>query len=317
MNTYTHAPVLISVYNRFQHFSQCINSLVQCRGADQTPLFIAIDAPFRDEDVEANNKIRQFAKEIKGFRSVELFCREKNMGARGNVLDARKQIFSKYDTMIMSEDDNVFSRFFLQFVNTGLNLYKESENVFSISGYNYPIERPIGYEADFYFYKAFSAWGVGYWKEKFNAVDFETKSFWKDFKNPFLWNSFNKTLGDHVFIHLLHSKIKKQVYGDTAVCCHLFKNDMVSVFPSITLVRNLGHDGSGIHCGDTMHSLFSNQAIWEDAEERAPEITYIKNPVCEAAFRKSLQEYFHRPLYKKITRYLEYIILSALRNKST
>lgn len=52
------APVLISVYNRINHFHNCIESLSKNKFADKTILFVAIDAPYRDE-VIAGVKVYQ------------------------------------------------------------------------------------------------------------------------------------------------------------------------------------------------------------------------------------------------------------------
>lgn len=303
-----HAPVLVSVYNRLQHFTHCIESLAKNSDAKETPLFIAIDAPFREEDVEPNEKIRRYAKNITGFKSVHLFSRERNMGARKNVLDARQHIFSEYPSLIMSEDDNVFSPFFLSFINQGLSLYEHNEKVFSISGYNYLIEIPKTYTKDFYFAQAFSAWGVGLWKEKLKSVDFETEDFWYAFRNPIRWRHFNRALGDHVFTHLLTAKTKGEIYGDTAICYHHYKYDLVSLFPRLSLVRNIGNDGSGLHCGKQKESKFDNQKIWETAP--APNLLRTIDCEPEDTIHSLLRVYFRVLPLRKIIYFIKYIIYS-------
>lgn len=298
------APVLISVYNRPKHFMECIDSLSRNSIASETPLFVAIDAPSREIDVEPNEKIRKYASGISGFKSVHLFLREKNLGARTNVLQAREIIFSEYDRLIMSEDDNVFSPFFLTFINNGLVHYEHNERVFAICGYNYPIRSPQGYQEDIYFAKAFSAWGYGLWKVKYNSIDWLTQSFWSDFKSPFFLRQFNRTVGDHVFPSLFVSKQRGSIYGDTAICTHLFKNDMVSAFPVVSLVRNMGHDGTGLHCGNNQEKLFSSQKLWDKPK---PPVFSSQPPREDTSYQALLNEYFHMPIFKKTYYYLAYL----------
>lgn len=300
------APVLITVYNRLQHFINCIESLSKNSGAEGTPLFIAIDAPSREEDIEPNEKIRQYAKKITGFKSVHLFCREENVGAQKNVLDATRDVFSEYSSLIRSEDDNVFSPFFLGFVNQGLRLYEHNEKVFSVSGYNYPIEPLSDYNKNFYFAHEFSAWGVGLWREKLQAVDFNTADFWFLFRNPRTWARFNRTLGDHVFTHLLYSKLRGEIYRDTAICYHCFKHDMLSVFPTESLVRNIGNDGSGMHCG--RDDRFAKQKTWQ--KSTPPHIIGIDKPNVQKNIRNKLNKYFKISYFRKISFYISFLFHS-------
>jgi hypothetical protein len=179
------APVLVSVYNRPKHFMECIETLSRNSFASETPLFVAIDAPSREIDVEPNEKIREYAAHISGFKSVHLFLRDKNMGARANMDETRKHLLSEYPSLIMAEDDNVFSSFFLTFMNQGLSLYEYDKRIFAVCGYNYPFPIPEGYQWDIYLAMAFSAWGYGVWRDKFLAVNWETPDFWSDFRNPF------------------------------------------------------------------------------------------------------------------------------------
>ena len=51
------APVLVTSYARLVHFKRCIESLSRNSLADRTSLYVAIDAPFREQDVSANKKI--------------------------------------------------------------------------------------------------------------------------------------------------------------------------------------------------------------------------------------------------------------------
>ena len=313
MCKHKYAPVLVTTYNRYHHFVNCIQSLQNNIEAQNTSLFIAIDAPSKEKDIEPNEEIVRFSNKIKGFKSISIIHRKVNMGAFKNMFDARNQIFSESPTLILSEDDNVYSPFFLQFINEGLKIYENNPTIFSISGYNYPVFIQANETRDFYFAQAYSAWGVGLWRDKFNLVDFDSSHFWSDFSNPLKWLRLNKTLGDHVFIHLLISKLRQTIFEDTCICYHQFKNQMLSVFPSISLVRNMGHDGSGVHCSAKSKNIFENQRIWEKITPPSIYFTQITKESNEA--RTELNKYFKHPMYKKIACYFLYLFKSFTRNK--
>ena len=56
-------------------------------------------------------------------------------------------------------------------MNDGLDFYSADTSVFSVSGYNYPIKMPVMYSHDVYAWQGFSAWGVGTWYDRWQAVD--------------------------------------------------------------------------------------------------------------------------------------------------
>ncbi|QIA08523.1 glycosyltransferase family 2 protein [Draconibacterium halophilum] len=251
-------PILITVYNREKHFKKCIESLKKCEGADKSPLYIAVDAPSKEIDVEPNRQIKEYAKALKGFKKIEIFERTENKGPRNNAETARQDIFSIYDNLIVSEDDNVFAPGFLSFINKGLDVYKDRHDIFSINGYSLPINIPKNYYNDIYIWKGFSGWGYGIWKDKYNAVSFEIADIRKFIKNCSNIKNANK-IAAHYVPNMINAVNKQQIHGDTFIVKHLIENNMYSVFPSYSLVRNIGNDGSGVNCG--IDVVYKNQRV--------------------------------------------------------
>ncbi|HEY5368231.1 MAG TPA: hypothetical protein VIJ75_04500 [Hanamia sp.] len=260
------APVLISVYDRPVHFQQCIESLKRNRYASETHLFVAIDAPYKKEHQKNNDRVLEYAKKINGFKEVTLIIREKNFGLNKNLHKAREQLLSIYDTLIFSEDDNIFSEDFLPFVNKGLEAYKDREDIFSISGYQYPVVMPELNQKDVYMWSGFSAWGCATWKEKLDKIDFsdntaflKVREFLKDYQSIRKINA----VADTYLPALLLMIKKNQIHGDIYVCMHQVLHNMYSVFPTVSRVRNMGRDGSGLNCGFNDYSIYAEQEIYE------------------------------------------------------
>lgn len=258
------APVLISVYDRYLHFKNCIESLKKNKYADRTHLFVAIDAPYEEQHIPNNNNVIEYAKSITGFEEITLIVRDQNIGAENNILSAMDEIFKKYGKLIFSEDDNEFSVDFLSFMNKAMNVFEKREDIFSVSGYNYPIQIPSTYCNDIFIWKGYSAWGVGLWKNKWERVDWsisDLELFLEDRTNV---KSLNE-IAEHYLPGLRHIIKSREFHGDTMLSYFHVKNNMYTVFPIISRVRNIGHDRSGIHC--KYNSIYSNQKICQDGTE--------------------------------------------------
>ena len=160
------APVLIPTLNRHVHFRCCVESLSVCTHADKTDLFIFLDYPLKDTHWEGYELIKAYLPNIKGFKTVNVIKREKNYGAVENIIRALEYVFEKYDKMIFSEDDNVFSPNFLDYQNKCLDKFKDDKKVKVVCGYSCPIEISGNFKYDYYYSKHQIAWGMGIWKNK-------------------------------------------------------------------------------------------------------------------------------------------------------
>ena len=69
------------------------------------------------------------------------------------------------------EDDLLTSSNFLAFVNSALSTYEDRRDVFSVTGYNYPLPMPPSYREDAYLSYRGSSWGWGTWRDRWSQVD--------------------------------------------------------------------------------------------------------------------------------------------------
>ena len=254
------APVLIPALNRYEHLKKCLSSLAKNSHALDTVLYIALDAPAREGHKDGYNKIVKYLNKISGFKKVIVIKRDKNFGVPGNVWKAQDYLFKKHDAIIVSEDDNYFSPNFLDYMNKGLQIFKNRKDIFAICGYNYPINIPLNYPYNFYLFRGAPGWGIGLWKNKHKNKDISVKSvkeFLKSYKN--ILNIIKKA--NYLLPHLFDMINKNLIAGDTAYSMNLVKNNMFCILPTISKVRNYGHDGSGVHCGSTRKDVFKDQLI--------------------------------------------------------
>ena len=297
-----YAPVLVTVYNRYSHFKQCIESLSKNIGADQTELFIAIDAPFSDEDKPAIDLVYEYSKLITGFKGVTIFMREQNLGPRENYRLAKEVILKDYDRIITSEDDNIFALDFLDYLNRALELYKSRKDIHAICGYNYPVNMPENYGKDVYVWQGYSAWGAATWRDRYDMIEREPplpqlRLFLRDRNNQ---KKLDAVAGNYK--PALQRIVDTGHYtGDTIVCYNMIKDNRYCIFPTVSRVRNIGHDGSGEHCGVDKTNRFHEQVISDGSEKIILE--YDIQPDNEVY--KVLASYFRRSKLYPIKRIIK------------
>ncbi len=259
------APVLIPTLNRYEHFKRCVESLSKCTHAVKTDLYIALDYPAKKEHWDGYEKIKVYLESIKGFKRIEIIKRDKNFGAFNNMIHSMNYVFSKHDRIIYSEDDNEFSPNFLDYINKGLDKFEEDPNVVAICGYLYPVKMRKQIEYNYIYAKAFSAWGFGIWRKK----SLHLNSFTSDELIEILRNKeLRKRIRhyDERKLYLIQDYVNNNVnaYGDRSVVIDILISNKYCIFPTISKVRNHGHDGTGAHCGRDERDIYSNQKIDTD-----------------------------------------------------
>lgn len=253
------APVLIPTLNRYNHFKACLESLERCRYADRTTVYIALDYPPSEKYEKGYNQIINYLEEKienHGFKSLSVIKRDHNHGLIGreaNYMMATDEVFRKHDRYIFSEDDNIFSYRFLEYMNLGLCAYKDDKSIFGICGYMHPLEFPLEISGDAVSLTEMSAWGFGSWRDRRLNFDKQTKlvdellSDKKVFRHYLKYNT-------GFYTGLMAMKKKSLLWGDCLYTIYMYREGMKCIFPLKSLVKNYGNDGTGMH-GGVNHSL--------------------------------------------------------------
>lgn len=309
------APVLIPTLNRHVHFKNCVDSLSRCTHADKTDLYIALDYPLYESHREGYEKIKEYLPNIKGFKSINVIKRKENYGPGINSRHARTHIFKKYDRLIFSEDDNEFSLNFLDYLNKGLNKFFDWHKVYAVCGYNYPIQMPASYRHNYYFHREFSAWGYGTWKHKFIRPEIHPETMKEMIMNKEIIKELKRLSGRHYYNILTAIRMNKTKKGDFAVFLNNLIYDQYCVFPVVSKVRNHGHDGSGVHCGNLSTTPKKNVYVTQQIDLQK-DFDFSKQPPLEnAEIMSQLKRYFHMSSKAKIKQILYYYVFLILGRK--
>ncbi|MCK5537832.1 MAG: hypothetical protein KAI79_13480, partial [Bacteroidales bacterium] len=133
-----------------------------------------------------------------------------------------------------------------KFMNEALEFYKDEEKVWHISGWNYPIETN-GLD-DVFLWRLMNCWGWATWADR--------------------WQHFNKNI-DKSILEFSKADIKRfdldgfEPYWNQVIAnknnkidswavfwyISIFKAEGLCLNPTVSFVKNIGLDGSGIHCG--------------------------------------------------------------------
>lgn len=241
------APIILFAFNRLDSLKNTIQSLSQNEEAENSDLYVFVDGARlgklgEDEKVKA---VQEYVKSIKGFKSLNYTFSDRNKGLGNSIIQGVSQVINQFGKAIVLEDDLVFAKNFLSYMNQGLDKYKEESKVFSICGYSNKVKVPKGYVSDTYFCTRSSSWGWGTWADRWNSVDWELKD-WDRYRK--MKHSFNKWGGSDCF-RMLRSV--KEGFGNSwaiRFCFSQFLQDKLSLFPIISKVKNNGFDGAGTNC---------------------------------------------------------------------
>jgi len=237
-------PIILFVYNRPLHTKLVIDALLKNELANRTSLIIYSDGPKRESHVKAVRNVRGIIHTIKGFYNIEIVERGKNFGLADSIISGIDEVLNKYDQTIVLEDDLIASPFFLQYMNDALKLYSDKEKVASIHGYSYPVQRQM---PDTFFLKGADCWGWGTWKRA-----------WKTFeRNPLVLLSQlakNNRIKQFDYDGTVNNykMLRKQAAGKIdswAIRWHAscFLQNMFTLYPGKSLIKNIGNDQTGTH----------------------------------------------------------------------
>jgi hypothetical protein len=239
-------PIGITTYSRINHLKQTIKALQKNILADQSDLYIFSDgAKLGDEDKIL--VVRDYIRTIKGFKSINIIERETNSYIE-NTSGGVNQLLDQYGRCIFMEEDIISAPGFLTFMNKALNFYENDESIFSISGYSPPINIPADYRSDIFILKRACAWGYGIWLDRFKEISYlDYSEVCNRFSNNREIEELSK-YGEDLPKMILSDAAGKIDAFDIKAFYYQFLHEKYTIYPRKSLVRNIGHDGSGIHC---------------------------------------------------------------------
>ena len=242
------APICLFTYNRLNETKKTILALQDNFLASQSDLFIFSDGPQKTSHSNEIIKVREFLKRISGFKSVTVFEGQENFGLAKSIITGVTQIIKTHSRVIVLEDDLITSKNFLNYMNDALNFYQNLEQIWSVSGFSFPIKAPSNYLFDNYFGLRSTSWGWGTWQNRWEKVDWEVEDY-----NDFTNNQKAKKLfnmGGSDMCKMLNDQMTGKINSWAIRFCYSqFKNESYDIYPVISKVVNVGFTDLATHTG--------------------------------------------------------------------
>lgn len=245
------APIVLFVYNRLDHTQVVIETLLKNTLAKDSELYIFSDAAKNGKGIEKVSEVRAFIRDNSwhiGLKKVSVIEAEHNKGLAKSIIGGVSEIIQKYGKVIVLEDDLNLSPYFLEYMNEALDYYRDDEEIWSISGYSFPMKSLKKYPHDvFYSYRGCS-WGWATWSDRWQLVDWDVKDY-KLLAKDLKWiKRFNRGGGD--LFQMLTNQMEGRINSWAIRWCFAQSNlDKYTVYPKVSYLGNEGCDGSGTNCG--------------------------------------------------------------------
>jgi hypothetical protein len=240
------APVSLFVYNRLSHTKKTIESLANNELARETELIIHADGPKDQRDAPAVQHVRHYIRAVAGFKRVVVKEHERNLGLSASIISGVTDVVNAYGRIIVLEDDMITSPYFLRFMNDALDLYEDESAVVSIHGYSLPLKEQL---PNLFFLPGADCWGWATWRRGWEVFRADSGALIREIVSRGMERDFDFN-GTFPYMKMLRDQDRGKIdswgirWRASAVV-----SGKLTLYPGKSLVRNIGLDGSGTHCG--------------------------------------------------------------------
>jgi hypothetical protein len=261
------APIALFAYKRPAHLKRTLEALQACPLAEASELYVFSDAPKNAEDRRAVEQVRELLRSIEGFARVKVTCREENFGLGQSIIKGVTELCEAHGQVIVLEDDLVVARGFLVFMNQALDRYKDAPKVMQVSGYMFPIARAEELGNTF-LCRVPASWGWGTWNRAWKCFNPDSEKLLTLLARASRQREFDVN-GSFPYFDMLQQQVngKMDVWG-VRWYASMFLKGGLCLYPSQSLVLNIGMDGSGMHCGPStvFDGRLSTKDRWQFTE---------------------------------------------------
>lgn len=245
------APIAVFAFNRPEHLRATLEALAANQLAQESSVTVFCDAPRGPKDTAGCGQVREVAHGAAGFASVKVVERDINLGCAASVIRGTTEMFAEHDRLIVIEDDILASPVTLTYLNSSLDWYESWPAVFSISAWAPPsrmLKVPDDYRFNSYFIRRFHCWGWASWRNRWAANDWAVPGY-DAYRHDTAMQAAHSEAGAD-----LPGMLDAQMAGridSWAIRAEYtrFRVGGLTLYPRSPLVRNIGMDGTGRHCG--------------------------------------------------------------------
>lgn len=287
------APIALFVYNRPNHTEKTLEALSKNSIAASSILYIFCDGPKKNASIEDLEKIvhtRTIVKSKHWCGKVIIEEKNTNLGLSNSIISGVSKLVNQFGSVIILEDDILVGTGFLKYMNEALNMYQFNEKVGCIHAWNYSFSKFENPDSTF-FLKGSDCWGWATWSRAWCLFESDGNILLDKIKQQKLEFDFDRR-GTHKYVEMLEDQIKGK-NDSWAIRFHasLYLAGKFCLHPTRSMVKNIGLDSSGTHCGDI--DLF---------QEVVQNIDLVELPVIEKDwfFEEFISSYSNKNILKSV-----------------
>ncbi len=238
------SPILLTVYNRPIHTKDTLNALQNNNLAKESILYIACDGPKDNEQDKINVKsVRKIIRTFKTFKKVNIIESQYNKGLANSIINNVTNVIKKHEKIIVLEDDVITSKYFLDYMNRALDIYKDKTKVMAISGFQYRIKNL----PETLFFRKICSFGWATWNDRWRFFEKDAYKLLKEIEKRNLQNDFNLN-GAVQLSKMLENQCKGRIDSwairwETSI----YLNKGLVLWPGKSFISNIGFDKTATH----------------------------------------------------------------------
>ena len=238
--------IIVFAYNRSRHLKKTLDGLRENEGISR--LYIFQDGLKCEDHRNGWELTQQVIKDV-DWCEVVYRLSSYNKGLADSIVNGINTVFEDNDAVVVLEDDCVPLANYIEFMRQCFEKYQNDKRVFCISGYSWPIDLPEN-EYDAYGCGRVSSWGWGTWKDRWMqyCIDNDILVRLKENKEK---SRYLAAWGSDCEQMLLDRIAGKNNSWAVYWALLVIENRGICINPYKSLIRNIGMDGTGVHCGKT------------------------------------------------------------------
>ena len=303
-------PVAIFTYNRPSHTERTLEALARCARLEECDLYLYCDGPRDMDATDAVAASRRVVREWSARLTAHVIEHEENLGLARSIVAGVTELCAEYGRVIVLEDDLVVQPGFLDYMLQALDLYEGESQVYQVSGYMFPVKHILDHDA--FFLPLVTTWGWATWERAWTAFDWDGSGASKMLADHAVRRRFDLD-GSYPYSAMLQDRLagRNDSWG-ILWWWAVFRVGGLALHPRLSLVHNIGLDGSGTHW--TL-SAVGNQLPSEFPQ--AFQIGILRVPLNATASEQAfctIKQYLGRQHKPSILRRLHRILQPELRS---
>jgi hypothetical protein len=254
--------VLLIAFNRPTETQAVINRLRQVK---PKKIYFAVDGPRPDRPREEMlvKEVRALVSSFDWDCTVSTRFLDANLGCGEGVSTAISWVLATEDSVIVLEDDIIPKNSFFKYCDELLELYKDDEDVFAVSGCNFVPEKFLPETESYRFSSIPHVWGWAVWKRSWETYSFDISNWRQDLPIREL----RKSLGGSIVATFMWTRIfdlmaaKKIDTWDYQLCYAVLKSRSKVATVNVNSVTNIGFGNNATHTALAPSYLLDAQEI--------------------------------------------------------